>query len=69
MSTSDDTSLTHWLSRFQRLDMTNEQVSGPGKTAAAFAEMIGDTAAGMPFDTDPAAFTKLLEDLALDNAK
>jgi hypothetical protein len=69
MSSSQDTSLCHWLARFQRLDMTEEQVSDPAKTAEKFAHMIGDTAEGMAFDTDPAMHGKLLHDLAPDDLK
>jgi len=64
MDNSDNTFLCHWLARFQGLDMTEAQVSEPAKTAAAFANTIGKTAEGMAFDTDPAAFNKLLHDLA-----
>jgi hypothetical protein len=67
MNTTDDRELCHWLERFQRLDWTDEQIAGPGKTAAAFAEIIGGVATGMAFDTDPASFGKRLLELAPDD--
>jgi len=69
MPKSDDTSLCHWLSRFQRLEMTEDQVANPAQSATAFAHIIGDTAKGMAFDTDPAAFDKMLHDLAPEDLK
>jgi len=73
MGTTDDDSgntfLQHWLARFQGLDMTLEQIAEPAKTAAAFAQTIGEQAEGLNFDTDPAAFNKLLHDLAPEEVK
>jgi len=64
MDHSDNTSLCHWLSRFQRLEMTAEQIADPAKSVTVFAQAIGEAASGMAFDTDPAAFGQLLHDLA-----
>jgi len=69
MPKSDNTPLCHWLARFQRLKMTEEQIDNPAKSAAAFAHVIGETANGMAFDTDPAAFNRLLHDLAPEDLK
>ena len=69
MAEPDDTSLCNWLARFQHLEMTEAQVAQPAGTVAAFAGAIRDTAKGMAFDTDPAAFNKLLHDLAPDDLR
>jgi len=69
MSTSHNSALCGWLSRFQRLEMTEEQVDSPARTVTASAHVIGDLADGMAFDTDPATFSRLLHDLAPDEVK
>jgi hypothetical protein len=69
MSTTDNKALRDWLSRFQRLEMNEEQTSGPGDAAAAYGAVIGNTAASMSFDTSPADFNKLLHDLAPEYVK
>lgn len=60
----DKAALGDWLSHFQRLDMRAEHYSGPGEAAATYGRIIGEVAAGMSFDTNPADFNKLLHDLA-----
>ncbi len=69
MDNSRNAALTRWLADYQGLDMSEEQVANPGKSAAVFAETIRQTAAGLAFDTDPASFNRLLHDLAPDELK
>lgn len=57
-------SLTAWLDRFQGFHPDAVELADPADAAAGTAEAARDAAAALPFDADPAGFTRLLESLA-----
>jgi len=69
MGNLQNSALIQWLADYQGLDMTDERVAAPARSAAVFAETIRRTAAGLAFDTEPANFYKLLHDLAPNELK
>lgn len=57
-------SLIAWLDRFQGFRPDAVELADPAAAAAGTAETARAAAASLPFDADPAGFTRLLESLA-----
>jgi len=57
-------SLIAWLDRFQGFRPDAVELADPAGASAAASEVARAAAADLPFDANPAGFTRLLESLA-----
>jgi len=62
--TTDKDSLTHWLKTVQITNLIADDVMSPARISQPIGNMIKDAKGGEVFDTEPAAYYKLLRDLA-----
>lgn len=63
MSIDRDDMLTEWLNKIQAIDLGDRQIMNPARSSDTVGQVIKKAGGGMIFDTEPAAYYKLLRDL------
>ena len=63
MTTDADDMMKIWLNKVQATDLGDREVMNPARNSQTAGEVIKGAGGGMVFDTEPAAYYKLLRDL------
>ena len=58
-----------WLKQYQNMDRSNDAIADPSAMAQNATDVIQAQLGRMPFDSDPAGFSKLLHQLAPEHLK
>ncbi len=65
MTIDRDDMMTEWLNKIQATDLGDRQIMNPARSSQTPGQIIKDNGGGMTFDTEPAAYYKLLRDLKM----
>jgi len=65
MTIDRDDMMTEWLSKVQAIDLGDRQIMNPARTSQSAGQIMKENGGGMTFDTEPAAYYKLLRDLKM----
>ena len=65
MTIDRDDMITEWLNKIQATDLGDRQIMNPARTSETAGKIIKDNGGGLTFDTEPAAYYKLLRDIKM----
>lgn len=63
MTDNTDEMMAVWLKTVQAMDIGERPMMNPARTSQTVGQVIKDAGGGRIFDTEPAAYYKLLKDL------
>lgn len=65
MTIDRDEMMTEWLDKIQATNLGDRQIMNPARTSQSAGQIIKENGGGMIFDTEPAAYYKLLRDIKM----
>lgn len=65
MTIEHDAMMAEWLDKIQATNLGDRQIMNPARTSQSAGQIIKENGGGMTFDTEPAAYYKLLRDIKM----